>query len=189
MRLLFTASLHGDQARHIPRGHTSGVMRKIAAACVPLLALVVLVASSQAKPTAQDDGCLVVEAGRGIVSINAKGFLLGRFYQGSIDVDDPLPGDGNVRVFSFEKKRQLTESKTRYIGSQVRFRGSGQFKVRVEAVDMELSFAGKGTATLNSDGFFDAGQYSTDAQSFCEARFQPMPDLPRKITISEQTAS
>ncbi len=53
---------------------------------------------------------------------------------------------------------------------------------------MELSFAGKGTATLNSDGYLDPGQYSIDAQSFCESHFQPMPDLPRKIVISEQTA-
>ena len=164
-------------------------MRKLAAACVPLLALVVLVASSQAKPAAQDDGCLVVQAGRGIVSFNAKGLVLGRFDQGQVDIEDPLPGDGNVRVFNFDKRRVLTETKTRYIGERVRFRASGQFKVRVEALGMELSLAGKGTATLNSEGWIDAGQYSTDAQSFCESRFQPMPDLPRKITISEQTAS
>jgi hypothetical protein len=166
-----------------------GVTRKIAAACLPLLALVALAGSSQARPQAQDDGCLVVEAGRGIVSFNAKGFLLGRFDQGTIDIEDPLPDDGSVRVFAYEKKRPLTETKTRYIGSLVRFRASGLFKVRIEAVGMELSLAGKGTATLNSDGFFDAGQYSTDAQSFCESRFQPMPDVPRKIVISEQTAS
>ena len=165
------------------------MLRKIAAACVPLLALVVLVASSQAKPAAQDDGCLVVQAGRGIVSINAKGFLLGRFDSGQVDIEDPLQSDGNVRVFNFDKKRQLTETKTRYIGTLVRFRASGQFKVRVEALGMELSLAGKGTATLNSEGWSDPGHYSSDAQSFCVSRFQPMPDLPRKITISEQTAS
>jgi hypothetical protein len=164
-------------------------MRKVAAACVPLLALVVLVASSQAKPAAQDDGCLVVEKGRGIVSFNAKGFLLGRFDTGQVDIEDPLPADGSVRVFNFDKKRVLTDTKTRYIGERVRFRASGQLKVRIEALGMELSFAGKGTATVNSDGFFDPGQYSTDAQSFCESRFQPMPVLPRKLTISEQTAS
>jgi len=164
-------------------------MRKIAAACLPLLALVVLAGSSQAGPDAQDDGCLVVTAGRGIVSFNAKGFLLGRFDQGQVDIEDPLPGDGIVRIFGFQKKRLLTETKTRYIGSLVRFRGSGLFKIRVEAVGMDLSLAGKGTATLSADGFFDAGEYSTDAQSFCESHFQPMPDLPRKIVISEQTAS
>jgi hypothetical protein len=164
-------------------------MRKIAAACALLFACVVLVASSQATPGAQDDGCLVVQAGRGIVSFNAKGFLLGRFDSGTLDIENPLPGDGYVRIFGFDKKRLLTETKTRYIGSFLRFRASGLFKVRVEAVGMELSLAGKGTATLNSDGFLDAGQYSTDAQSFCESRFQPMPDLPRKVVIAEQTAS
>ena len=34
----FTGSLHLDQPRHTPRGHTSGVMRKIAAACCPACA-------------------------------------------------------------------------------------------------------------------------------------------------------
>ena len=163
-------------------------MRKLAAACAPVLAFVLLVGSSQAGPAALDDGCLVVDAGRGIVSFNAKGFLLGRFDQGQIDIEDPLQGDGNVRVFGYQKKRLLTETKTRYIGSLVRFRASGLFKVRIEALGMELSLAGKGTATLTSDGFFDAGQYSTDAQSFCESRFQPMPDVPRRIVIAEQTA-
>ena len=162
-------------------------MRKVAAACLPVLALVLLAGSSQARPTAEDDGCLVVQAGRGIVSLTAKGFLLGRFDSGQIDIEDPLQGDSNVRVFGFDRKRLLTETKTRYSGSLVRFRASGLFKVRVEAVGMELSLAGKGTATLTSDGFLEAGEYSTDAQSFCESRFQPMPDVPRKLAIAEQT--
>jgi hypothetical protein len=162
-------------------------MRKVAAACLPVLALVLLAGSSQARPTAEDEGCLVVQAGRGIVSFNAKGFLLGRFDEGHVDIEDPLQGDGNVRVSGFDRKRLLTETKTRYIGSLVRFRASGFFKVRVEAVGMELSLAGKGSATLTSDGFLDPGEYSTDAQSFCESRFQPMPELPRKLAIAEQT--
>lgn len=185
----FTPFLHLDQPRHTPRGNNSAVKRKIAAACVLPLALLVLVASSQARPAAQDDGCLAVQAGRGIVSFNAKGVVLGRFDQGRVDIEVPLQGDGNVRVFNVDKKLLLTETKTRYIGMLVRFRASGQFKVRVEAQGMELSLAGKGTATLNSEGWIDPGQYSTDAQSFCESHFQPMPDLPRKIVISEQTAS
>lgn len=163
-------------------------MRKLVAACTALLALVTLAASSQAGGRAVDDGCLVVAAGRGVVTFNAKGFLLGRFDQGQVDIEDPLQGDGGIRVFGFQKKRLLTETKTRYIGSLVRFRASGLFKVRVEAVGMELSLAGKGTAMLTSDGFIDAGTYSTDSQSFCESRFQPMPDVPRRLVITEQSA-
>ena len=164
-------------------------MRKIVAACLPLLALVAVVGSSQARTVAQDDGCLVVAAGRGIVSLNAKGFLLGRFDQGTIDIEDPLENDGNVRVFGYDKKRFLSDTKTRYIGSFVRYRASGLFKVHIEALGIDFSLAGKGTATISSDGFLDAGRYSTDAQSFCETRFQPIPDLPHKVVISEQTAS
>lgn len=164
-------------------------MRKTAAFCFVLLALVTVVGSSQARTDAQDDGCLVVAAGRGIVLLNAKGFLLGRFDSGTIDIDNPLPNDGNVRVFGFDKRRFLTDTRTRYIGDFVRFRASGLFRVRIEAVGMDFSLAGKGSATLSSDSFVDAGHYSTDAQSFCETRFQPMPDVPRKVVISEQTAS
>lgn len=162
-------------------------MRKIAFACVPVLAVALLTGSSQAGSEAQDDGCLVVTAGRGIVTINAKGFVFGRFDQGQVDIEDPISDDGNVRVFGWEKKRPFSETKTRYIGSIVRFRASGLFRIRTEAIGIELSLAGKGTATLSSDGFFDAGEYSTDAPSFCESRFQPMPDVPRKFVISGPT--
>jgi hypothetical protein len=162
-------------------------MRKIAFACVAVLAAALLAGSSQAGSDAQDDGCLVVTAGRGIVTINAKGFVFGRFDQGQVDIEDPIPDDGNVRVFGYEKKRLLGETKTRYIGSTIRFRASGLFRIRAEVIGMELSLAGKGTATISSDGFFDAGEYSIDASTFCESRFQPMPDVSRKLIISGQT--
>jgi hypothetical protein len=161
-------------------------MRKIAVACVPILAVVALLTgSSQAGGEAQDDGCLVVTAGRGIVTANAKGFVFGRFDQGQVDIE----ADGNVRVFGWEKKRPLSDTKTRYIGDTVRFRASGLFRIRTEAIGMELSLAGKGTATVSSDGFFDAGEYSTDSPSFCESHLQPMPDVPRKLVISGQTTT
>jgi hypothetical protein len=164
-------------------------MRKIAAACVPMLAVVALLTgSSQAGSEALDDGCLVVTAGRGIVAVNAKGFVFGRFDQGQVDIEDPVQADGNVRVFGWEKKRPLSDTKTRYIGFNVRFRASGLFRIRTEAIGMEVSLAGKGAATVSSDGFFDAGQYSTDAPSFCESHLQPMPDVPRKLVISGPTA-
>jgi hypothetical protein len=152
-----------------------------------LAAVALLSGSSLAGGEAQDDGCLVVSAGRGIVTVNAKGFVFGRFDQGQVDIDDPLPADGNVRVFGYEKKRPLSDTKTRYVGLNVRFRASGLFRIRTEAIGVDLSLAGKGTATVSSDGFFDAGEYSTDAESFCESGLQPMPDVPRKLVISEQT--
>ncbi len=152
-----------------------------------MLVVALLTGSSQAGSEAQDDGCLVVSAGRGIVTINAKGFVFGRFDQGQVDIEDPIQTDGNIRVFGYEKKRLLGETKTRYVGFTVRFRASGLFRIRTEAIGMELSLAGKGTATVSSDGFFDAGEYSIDAPSFCESRFQPLPDVSRKLVIAEQS--
>ena len=161
-------------------------MRKTALLCVLAFAGAIAGASSQAGTAASDDGCLVVAAGRGIFSVNAKGFVFGRFDQGLVDIEDPIQADGQVRVFGYEKKRLLTDTKTRYIGQSVRFRASGLFRLRIEAVGIDLSLAGKGAATLSSDNFFDAGEYSIDSPSYCEAQFQPVPDVPRKVVIAAQ---
>ena len=163
-------------------------MRRSALLCVLVLAGAVASASSQGSTAASDDGCLVVAAGRGIVSVNAKGFVFGRFDQGQVDIEDPIQADGQVRVFGYQKKRLLGETKTRYIGFGVRFRASGLFRLRIEAIGVDLSLAGKGAATLSSDDFIDAGEYSIDSPSFCEARFQPMPDVPRKVVIAAQSS-
>ena len=162
-------------------------MRKTALLCVLVVAAAIASASSQGGTAASDDGCLVVDAGRGIVTVNAKGFVFVRFDQGQVDIEDPIQDDGQVRVFGYEKKRLLSDTKTRYIGSIVRFRASGLFRLRIEAIGVDLSLAGKGTATLSSDNFFDAGEYSIDSASFCEEHFQPMPDVPRKVVIAAQS--
>jgi hypothetical protein len=159
-------------------------MRKILFACALLPVVAAFAAGSAAAPSGSDDGCLVVSSGRGIVTLNAKGFVFGRFDQGQVDIDDPVPTDGSVKVFGFQKKRLISETKTRYIGVSVRFRASGLFRIRLEAVGIDMSFAGKGTATLSSDNFFDAGKYSIDSASFCESRFQPMPETPARVVIA-----
>ena len=51
---------------------------------------------------------------------------------------------------------------------------------------MELSLAGKGTATLTRTGF-DSGQYSTTPRA--SARLSADAGPARKLVISEQTAS
>ena len=164
-------------------------MRKLAFLCALLPAVAVLAGASSAAPEAQDDGCLVVSSGRGIVTLNARGFVFGRFDQGQVDIEDPLQADGSVKVFGYQKKRLISETKTRYIGVGVRFRASGLFRIRVEAVGTDVSLGGKGAATLTSDNFLDAGRYSTDAASFCESRFLPMPDVPTRVVIAGDSAS
>ena len=162
-------------------------MRITALISVLVAATAIAAGSSQGSAIAADDGCLVVDAGRGVMSTNVKGFVFGRFDQGQVDIDDPVSGDGQVRVFGYQKKRLLTDTKTRYIGFGVRFRASGLFRIRVEAIGVDMSLSGKGTATLSSDGFIDAGTYSSDAASFCDDHFQPLPDVPHKVVIATQS--
>ncbi len=162
-------------------------MRKAALLSLLAITAVAAAASSQASTAAADDGCLVVDAGRGVVTVNAKGFVFGRFDQGQVDIDDPLTGDGQVRVFGYQKKRLLTDTKTRYIGFGVRFRASGLFRIRIEAIGIDMSLSGKGAGTVSSDGFIDAGTYSIDAASFCEDHFQPLPDAPHKVVVAAQS--
>ncbi len=99
-------------------------MRKAAVLSVLVVVAAAATASSQGGTAASDDGCLVIDAGRGVVSVNAKGFVFGRFDQGQVDIDDPVADDGQVRVFGYQKKRPLTDTKTRYIGFGLRFRRS-----------------------------------------------------------------
>jgi hypothetical protein len=162
-------------------------MRRAALFSLLVVVCAVTAATSQGRTAAADDGCLVVDAGRGVITVNAKGFVFGRFDQGQVDIDDPTPADGQVRVFGYQKKRLLNDTKTRYIGFGVRFRASGLFRIRIEAVGVDMSLSGKGTASLSSDGFIDAGTYSTDAGSFCEEHFQALPDATRRVVIAQST--
>jgi len=158
-------------------------MRKAVLFCLSLVAAASLAAWSAAATDGLEDGCLVIDSGRGIVTLSAKGFVFGRFDQGQLDIEDPVETDGAVKVFGYQKKRSISETKTRYIGAAVRFRASGLFRIRLEAVGMDVSLAGKGSASLFADDFFDAGRYSIDAPSFCEKGFQPMPDVPVKVVV------
>ena len=112
--------------------------------------------------------------------------LLLQWQAGQLDIDDPIEGDGTVKVFGWERKRQLTDTKTRYSASfgMIRFRASGLFRIRIEAIEIDLRAAAKGNATLSGQDFIDPGKFSVDANSFCTAAFQAMPDGPKKFVIS-----
>jgi len=121
------------------------------------------------------------------VTLSARGVVLGRFDQGSVTVDEGLPG-GTVKVFGAERRRFISETRTQYIGYDLRFRASGQFRVAVSAVFMDISAAGRGVASLAAPDFLEPGTFSVDSESFCEEGFQPLPDLPRKLVIGSQSS-
>lgn len=159
------------------------------AVCAAAAVAALLASTSQATSRASDDGCLVLRKANGVAVIHAKGFVLGRFLTGQVEIDDPIEGDGTVKVFGYDRKRQLTDTKTRYSASfgTIRFRASGLFRLRIEAIEIDLSAAGRGNATLSAEDFFDPGSFSVDAESFCSAGFQTMPDAPKKFIISGDT--
>lgn len=164
-------------------------MRRLLVACALALLSALPAAVSQASRRVPGDGCLVVRDGRGIVTVAGKGYVFGRFDQGNVVIEDPEPGAGTVKVFGSDRTRPLSETRTIYIGDQVRFRASGRFKFRVNANSgIGLSVVGRGTAVLSSDDFLDAGEFSVDTASFCDDGFQAMPDVPTRYVIGGSAA-
>src|SRR3990170_8259921 len=69
------------------------------------------------------DGTLEVQNGRGLVDVQARGGIIGRFDSGRMLVDDPIEGDGRgAIVYGAERIRELGATRTLYIGEDVRFR-------------------------------------------------------------------
>jgi hypothetical protein len=153
-----------------------------------------LAATGSAEPNALGDGCLVVKQGYGKVVVTlTRGVVLGRFQEGSVSYSDT---DGDATSTNLPKVPGVTPTK---LGDHlwkfgpavnVRFRSSGPTKLIVNAQLIDLSVAGKGTATVWTNGFIQefAGQYSVDDDSFCEAGFKKMPLAPTKVQISSPIA-
>jgi hypothetical protein len=159
-------------------------MRRPVFSCLLALGLIAALSAaasaSVASSRAPDDGCLVTRDVRGTVTISLKGgFVLGRFDQGQLWIDDPVEGDGTIKVTGVDKTpRLVTDTRTLYSGLDVRFRASGRSVIRIVAVGTYVSAIGKGTATVSGKNYVqdsDAG-YSIDSASFCTDNFQPMPD-------------
>lgn len=165
-------------------------MWRIAVLGALALAVVVPVAVSHAAGAATD-GCLVVAHSNSIVTVNARGTIVGRFDQGAVTITDPTPGDGTVKVTGADEVKVLTPpasggTRKRYTGETgtgVRFRASGKTIVRVEAIGIDLSAVGRGKATLNGGVFIDPGTYSVDSDSFCQDGFHPLPVLPQTVVL------
>ena len=153
------------------------------------LAVIVPAATSQAASRATTDGCLVVNNSNAIVTVNARGTLVGRFDRGEVTITDPLPGDGTVKVTGYDEVVPLAPPATggtrrRYTGDAgVRFRASGKTIVRVEAIGIDLSAVGRGKVTLNGGVFIEPGTYSVDSDSFCQDNFHPLPEVPQTFAL------
>ena len=116
------------------------------------------------------DGTLVVDSANGLVSMTVRGGIIGRFDQGTIEVTNPIEGDGLPPVVKgYQSKVVLGPKKTQYVGQgDVRFRLiGGLYHVRITAIGMDVSVVGKGSVLLDGSGFADqTGRFSVNGGTF-----------------------
>jgi hypothetical protein len=145
------------------------VRRAVASAALALLALP---AAALAVPGGPSDGTLAVTSATGSVSIAARGALIGQLDRGKVVLEDPDPKDGKQPVvWGYESKRDVTDTKALYAGTNIRFRIiGGFFRVKVVGSGMDLSLVGHGSVTLSPlFGLISAGTYSVNGED--EVRF------------------
>jgi hypothetical protein len=110
------------------------------------------------------DGTLTVEDGRGKVTVQARGGLIGRLGGGSVTIFDLTPNDAHVPVVSGDDLplRFIGRNGIRYRGEGIRFRlNGGAFRVVVDGRGINLSAVGRGDGYLEGD-VVDPGLYSLD---------------------------
>ncbi len=110
------------------------------------------------------EGSFSVEAGRGKVTLIARGAFIGRIDRGSIVITDLTPDDTFVPyVFGDDNPVRLVgDAGVQYSGRNVRFRlGGGFYRLVITAKGIDLSAVGVGTALVQGDGD-DSGLYTTE---------------------------
>jgi hypothetical protein len=162
-------------------------MRRLAL-IIGVLALT-LPAAAGALKAGPGDGTLVVDNAQGSIQLRVRGGIIGRFDQGgTVEVYDPVAGDGAAPVIKgCEFKDQIGPRRWECSSSQaeVRFRLiGGYFRVTIEANGVDLSVAGRGTATLDGSGFDDQpGRYSLNGGTY-----QPFPHAAAKLVVGTPSA-
>ena len=156
-------------------------MRRLLTVAVLAAALALPVAAA-ARPHGPNDGTLSVHDGRGVVTIQGRGGVIGSFARGSVTISDPIDGDGTGPIVTGDDFPPIErdENTTTWRGTKVRFRIiGGTFKVRVKGGGINLSFVGKGSITLNGAGTDDDGTYSVNGDAY-----SPIPDFPFQFPLS-----
>jgi hypothetical protein len=147
-----------------------------------VLAALALPAASSAREKAMNDGTLSVRDGRGVITIQGRGGVIGSFAQGRVTITDPVDGDGTGPIVTGEDFPPIerTETTTTWRGTKVRFRIiGGAFRVVVKGRGINLSFVGKGNITLNGAGTEDDGSYAVNG-----GEYSPIPDFAFPFPLS-----
>jgi hypothetical protein len=147
---------------------------------VPFLLLLVLPATAfAATPSPQPkEGTLSVREGRGMVYLNARGSITGRFERGRITITDPNPYDAKRPVVYGASKTIYRGAKTTiYQGRNVRFRLIGaRYQLRIEARGIFLSAVARGRGTIDGAGDPQAGIFYDGVWSLNDEDYHSLPD-------------
>jgi hypothetical protein len=159
-------------------------------ACSAALAAGLLVAGpvSAAEPTS---GAVSVENGKGTVTLEMRGSVLGRLALGTLRVTDQTPND---RFGALVTGRKVTQERTGprtvvYRGQALRFRMlGGAFRIVARGAGIDVSAVGRGAVVLDGDPRFvgdDAGVYSLDGTdcSVSATLCDPLPADPVRFPI------
>lgn len=153
-----------------------------------LLALAVPVAGLSAERAGE--GTLSVEDGRGTVTIQARGGVIGRLERGTVTIFDLTPEDANDAVVFGDDQPVLFVGETgiRYRGAGIRYRLiGGSFRIVISGRGIDLSAVGKGNGTIRGEAV-DPGLYSLDGADCRKdpASCKPLPEIARRFQLGSQ---
>jgi hypothetical protein len=150
------------------------------------LVLLAVPATALAVGGGAGDGTLAVSGASGNVGIASRGALIGQIDRGKvIFIEDPDAKDGKAPVvWGYENKRDLSDTKSLYSGTDIRFRIiGGFFRVRVIGSGMDLSLVGRGSVTLGpAPGLLTLGTYSLNGGFVL-----PFPDVVTSVQLVAST--
>src|SRR4051812_47369801 len=147
-----------------------------------MLAALVLPAASGARSNNSSDGTLSVRDARGMVTITARGGVIGSFAQGRVTISDPVDGDGTGPIVTGDDFPPIerNDTTTTWRGTKVRFRIiGGSFRIVVKGRGINLSLVGTGKVTLDGAGTGDDGSYSVNGGEYLSL---PVFSLPFQLS-------
>jgi hypothetical protein len=133
-----------------------------------VLAALAMPAGSSATARTPTDGTLSIRDGRGTITIQGRGAVIGSFARGSVTINDPIDADGTGPIVTGDEwSKEKTDTTTVWGGTRVRFRIiGGTFKIVVKARGVNLSVVGKGQVTMKGAGTDDDGMYALNDDGY-----------------------
>jgi hypothetical protein len=168
-------------------------MRKLTILACSIVALAALGGSAGAA--GPNVGVLSVEGGKGAVTLDLRGSVLGRLSSGTLRVTDQTPRD---RYAALVVGRKVTQERVGprtvvYRGQGLRFRMvGGGYKIVVRGTGISLSAVGRGVVSLDGERRItgeDAGVYSLEDGVDCGVDpllCVALPDEPERFVLGSE---